>query len=106
MSFYILILKTKKSYQTLFKELEEQHKNVKIELDKSKNMVESLQEQLNKVKHDKEIQTCGVSIDQLENNLEHLKINLKQQENKLKQQDISLKNMNEEKRLLNLELGS
>lgn len=106
MNFYILILKTKKSYQTFFKELEEQHKNVKIELDKSKNMVESLQEQLNKVKHDKEIQTCGVSIDQLENNLEHLKINLKQQENKLKQQDISLKNMNEEKRLLNLELGS
>ncbi|KAL5236700.1 hypothetical protein ACI65C_004110 [Semiaphis heraclei] len=96
---------TKKSYQTLFKELEEQHKDVKNELENSKNMVESLQEQLNKVKHDKEIQTCGISMDQLENNLEHLKINLKQQENKLEQQDINLKNMTDEKRLLNLELG-
>lgn len=106
LKFFILILKTKKSYQTLFKELEEQHKDVKNELEKSKNMVESLQGQLNKVKYDKEIQTCGISMDQLENNLEHLKINLKQQENKLEQQDINLKNMTDEKRLLNLELGS
>jgi len=104
--FFILILKSKKSYQTLFKELEEQHKEVTIELEKSKNMTESLQEQLNKVKHDKEIQTCGISLDQLENDLEHLKMNLKRQEINLEQQEISLKNMTDEKTLLNLELGS
>jgi len=83
-----------------------QHKDIKDDLEKSKNMVESLQGQLNKVKHDKEIQTCGISMDELENTLEHLQINLKQQENKLEQQDINMKNITNEKRLLNLELGS
>ncbi|KAL4127366.1 hypothetical protein QTP88_011540 [Uroleucon formosanum] len=95
---------TKKSYQTLYKELEEQHKDVTIELEKSKNMVESLQEKLNKVKHDKEIQTCGISLDQLEKNVEHLKTNLEQQVINLGQQEISLKNMTNEKKILNLEM--
>lgn len=106
LKFFILILKTKKSYQTLYKELEEQHKDVTIELEKSKNMVESLQEKLNKVKHDKEIQTCGISLDQLEKNVEHLKTNLEQQVINLGQQEISLKNMTNEKKILNLEMGS
>ncbi|CAI6353771.1 unnamed protein product [Macrosiphum euphorbiae] len=103
---------TKKSYQTLYKELEEQHKDVTIELEQTKFMAESLQAQLYKVKHDKEIQTCGISLDQLENNLEHLKtnlkqqaINLEQQAINLEQQEISLKNMTNEKTLLTLELG-
>lgn len=111
--FFILILKTKKSYQTLYKELEERHKDVTIELEKSKNMAESLQEKLNKVKHDKEIQTCGISLDQLEKNVEHLKtnleqqaINLEQQAINLGQQEISLKKMTNEKKILNLEMGS
>jgi len=111
--FFISILKTKKSYQTLYKELEEQHKDVIIELEQTKFMAESLQAQLYKVKHDKEIQTCGISLDELENNLEHLKtnleqqtINLEQQAINLEQQEISLKNMTNEKTLLTLELGS
>ena len=54
-------------------------------------MIKSLQEQLNKIKYDKEIQTCGISLEQLEINLEQLEINLK--------------NITNEKTLLNLELG-
>ncbi|XP_026819167.1 structural maintenance of chromosomes protein 3 homolog [Rhopalosiphum maidis] len=81
---------TKKSYQTLFKELEDRYKDVTIELEKSKQIVESLQEQLNKNKDDKEIQTCGISLEQLETSLE--------------QSEISLKNLTSEKSLLNLEL--
>ncbi|XP_022181437.1 tropomyosin-like isoform X2 [Myzus persicae] len=96
---------SKKSYQTLFKELEEQHKDVTMELEESKRLAESLQHQLYKVKHDKEIQTCGISLDQLENDLEHLKTNLKRKEINLEQQEISLQNMTDEKNLLNLELG-
>lgn len=106
LEFFILILKSKKSYQTLFKELEEQHKDVTMELEESKRLAESLQHQLYKVKHDKEIQTCGISLDQLENDLEHLKTNLKRKEINLEQQEISLQNMTDEKNLLNLELGS
>jgi len=61
-----------------------------IELEKSKQMIESLQKQLNKDKDDKEIQTFGISFEQLETNIEQL--------------EISLKNMTSEKSLLNLEL--
>lgn len=53
-------------------------------------MIESLQKQLNKDKDDKEIQTFGISFEQLETNI--------------KQLEISLKNMTSEKSLLNLEL--
>ncbi|KAE9528845.1 hypothetical protein AGLY_012420 [Aphis glycines] len=81
---------SKKNYQTLFKELEERYKDVTIELEKSKQMIESLQKQLNKDKDDKEIQTFGISFEQLETNI--------------KQLEISLKNMTSEKSLLNLEL--
>ncbi|XP_060845600.1 kinetochore protein NDC80 homolog [Rhopalosiphum padi] len=88
---------TKKSYQTLFKELEDRHKDVTNELEKSKQIVESLQEQLNKDKDDKEIQTCGISLEQLETSL-------KQLETSLEQSEISLKNLTSEKSLLNLEL--
>ncbi|KAF0766392.1 spindle assembly checkpoint component MAD1-like [Aphis craccivora] len=80
----------KKNYQTLFKELEERYEDVMIELEKSKQMIESLQKQLNKDKDDKEIQTFGISFEQLETNIEQL--------------EISLKNMTSEKSLLNLEL--
>ncbi|XP_025202155.1 spindle pole body component 110-like, partial [Melanaphis sacchari] len=81
---------TKKSYQTLFKELEEKHKGIMVELEKSKQMTESLQEQLNKDKDDKEIQTCGISLEQLEISIDRL--------------EASLKNMTCEKSLLDLEL--
>lgn len=81
--YFVFIKKAKKNYQTLFKELEERNKDVTIELEKSKQMIEYLQKQLNKDKDDKEIQTFGISFEQLE---------------------ISLKNMTSEKSLLNLEL--
>jgi chromosome segregation ATPase len=97
LKYFTFILKTKKSYQTLFKELEDRHKDVTIELEKSKQIVESLQEQLNKDKDDKEIQTCGISLEQLETSL-------KQLETSLEQSEISLKNLTSEKSLLNLEL--
>jgi len=97
LKYFIFILKTKKSYQTLFKELEDRHKDVTNELEKSKQIVESLQEQLNKDKDDKEIQTCGISLEQLETSL-------KQLETSLEQSEISLKNLTSEKSLLNLEL--
>jgi len=48
-------------------------------------MAEFLQEQLNKDLNDKEVQTCGIGLEQLE---------------------LSLKNITNEKTVLNLELGS
>lgn len=72
------------------KELQERHKDAIFELERNKNTIKTLQEELNKEKHDKDTQTHGIKVEELENKVEEL-------ENKIKELENSLKNVLREK---------
>lgn len=52
--------------------MQERHKDVILDHEKSKRLIKSLKEELNKEKHDKDTQTHGIKVEELENSLKNV----------------------------------